>query len=261
MLEWWNDETHLLQGLSPFWEEWVQDSRSQKSLWAQELGLLHWEQVLVDRFQNMDHRPWGYQYDQFYTQPKLLQFDTIYCRQSKHNDLIHSLAEKHFLLQGQNPSVSLKPDHRAAAFSALHLTISTQQPRSGDCLSAAPGIQWLNWTAIIQMAKAEGRPQGLIWNSALRYIGRRCKWVQEEPILSTSPSAYVLHKHQEVSEAGATNRWRRDFPLLLLEYYCQWQAHVQQFGIQGSADISNRCKFPYTRGIQARTKLLDMGEL
>lgn len=86
----------------------MQDSLSQESLWEQELGLLHQEQVLVGRFQNVDHRPFGSQYDQFYTLPKLIQSDMIYCRWSKHNDLTHSLAEKHFLLQGQKPSVSLR---------------------------------------------------------------------------------------------------------------------------------------------------------
>lgn len=248
---------HIFLRLSPFWEEWVQDSHSQKSLWEQELGLLHQEQVLVDRLQNVDHRSWGSQYDQFYTLPKLIQSDTIYCRQSKHNDLIHSLAEKHFLLQGQNPSVSPRPDHRAAACSALHFTIwvCTQKPCSGDCLCAAPGIQGLNWRAI------HPNGWGLIWNSPLRYIRRNWKWVQEETILNTSWSASGLHKHQEAGEAGDTSKWRRVFPPLFLKYYCELQAHVQQFGIQGSADISNCYKFPYTRDVQTRTKLLDVGQL
>lgn len=135
MHEWWNDETHI-QSLSPFWEEWVQDNHSQKSLWEQEFHLLHQEQVLVDRFQNVDHRPWGSQYDQFYTLPKLIPSDTICCRQSKHNDLIHSLGEKHFLLQGQNPNVSLRPDLKAAAFSALHLTVCTNSHAQGTVCSS-----------------------------------------------------------------------------------------------------------------------------
>lgn len=84
----------------------------------------------------------------------------------------------------------------------------------------------------IQMAKTEGGSQGLIWNSALRYIGRNWKWVQEETTLSTSLSASALHKYQEVSEAGATNRWRRVFPPLLLEYYCEFKLMFSSLGFR-----------------------------
>lgn len=102
------EETHLLlSSLSPFWEEWALDNRSQESSWKQELGLLHWEQMLVDRLWSLDHRSCGPPYDQFYTLPKLVQSDMMYCKWSKHNDLIYSLAEKHFLLKGQNPTVSI----------------------------------------------------------------------------------------------------------------------------------------------------------
>ena len=167
-------ETHLLlSSLSPFWEEWAQDNRSQESLWKQELGLLHWEQMLVDRLQSLDHRSWVPQYDQFYTLPKLIQSDTMHCKWSKHSDLIYSLAEKHFLLQGQNPTVSaglcmklVTPKAYASqishvlspAFNWLGLPVPDGHVQVW--LSAAPWIQWLKQSSIHPNGKGWGRAAG-----------------------------------------------------------------------------------------------------
>lgn len=154
------------------------------------------------------------------------------CKWSKHNDPIYSLAEKHFLLQGQNPTISTElpmkvvnvccellkaMHHRSITYSALHLT-------GLDCtwwlpsvvtvcncfnLTTEPGLNSSKWQSL-----REGHRWQICSSSAdsslstLVRIENGWKWVQEERIPSTSLSVSGLHKDHEINGSGATKMKR-----------------------------------------------------
>lgn len=155
----------------------------------------------MDSLQSLDHRCWVPQFDRLYTLPRLIQSDMKRCKWSKHNDPIYSWAEKHFLLQGQNPTISTElpmkvvnvccellkaMHHRSIMYSALHLT-------GPDCTWWLPSVvtvcNCLNLTT-------EPGPNSSKWQSLreshrwhlqffcrffIEYTGENWKWLKMSP--------------------------------------------------------------------------------